>query len=150
MKDHTLHFFMLCTFIIFMYASVMQGTVYGQDNSTLKFSTKQTRELWQICATSFRNLNPGLGPNVYFPVCDCYVDFIRSNHTPKEVMSDSPNSMGVSQEEYSKLSQNLRKACNPNINPTEKFTKWEYHQPILVAKNYLALVVEKISLTRRH
>ena len=148
MKEHIVYFILLCLFTIFLYAGFMQATVYGKDK--LKFSTQQTRELWQMCSVSFRTRHPGVTQDVYFPVCDCYVDFIRSNHTPKEVMSDSPNSMGMSQEEYSKLSQNLRKACNPNINPTEKFTKWEYHQPILVAKNYLALVVEKISLTRRH
>ena len=83
MKEHTLHFFMLFTFIIFVYASVMQGTVYGKE--TTKFSTQQVRELWQICATSFRNINPGIGQNIYFPVCDCYVDHMRSTFTPKQV-----------------------------------------------------------------
>jgi len=117
MKEHILHFFMLCTFIIFMYASVMQGTVYGKDK--LKFSTQQTRELWQICATSFRNINPNIGQDVYFPVCDCYVDHIRVNYNQK--MMDNMTSEGS----FS-LSQELRNACNPKNLIEEKFTKWEY------------------------
>ena len=117
MKEHILHFFMLCTFIIFMYASVMQGTVYGQEK--LKFSTQQTRELWQVCATSFRNINPGIGQDIYFPTCDCYVDHIRANYNQK--MMDNMTSEGSNI-----LSQELRNACNPKNQPEENFTKWEY------------------------
>ena len=111
MKEHTLHFIILCLFTIFIYASVMQGTAYGQDK--LKFSTKQTRELWQICSVSFRTIHPGVTQEVYFPVCDCYVDHIRANYEPKVIDTMTP-------EESDKLSQELRNACNPKSKPREE------------------------------
>ena len=120
MKEHTLHFIILCTFAIFMYASVMQGIAYGQGK--LKFSTKQTRELWQICSVSFRNLNPTMGPDIYFPTCDCYVDHIRNNYTSEQIMTDNSSSMGMTQEGYKKLSQELRDKCNPKKLKEEDFT----------------------------
>ena len=92
----------------------MQGTAYGEDK--LKFSTQQTRELWQVCAVSFRNINPGIGQDIYFPTCDCYVDHIRANYTPKQVMDN------MTKEEYTKLSEELRRTCNPKLNPKEEFT----------------------------
>jgi len=113
MKEHILHFLLLCTFSIFIYASVMQGTVYGTDK--LKFSTQQVRELWQICSISFRNLNPGIGQNIYFPVCDCYVDHIRANYEAEVMDKMTP-------EEYNKLSQDLRDICNPKNLRKESFT----------------------------
>jgi len=114
MKEHTLHFLILCLFSIFLYASVMQGTVYGQELT--KFSTKQTRELWQICSVSFRNLNPGIGPDIYFPICDCYVDHIRTNYSPKQMMDN------MTKTEYNRLSQELRDTCNPKNRREESFT----------------------------
>ena len=120
MKEHTLHFILVCLLTICVYAGYMQATVYGQDK--LKFSTKQTRELWQICSVSFRNLNPTMGPNIYYPVCDCYVDHIRNNYTPEQVMTSDNSSMGMTQEGYSKLSQELRDTCNPKIEKPKEFT----------------------------
>ena len=110
MKRHTLTIALLI---------LWSSLVIAQDK--LKFSTKQTRELWQICSASFRNLNPSMGPNIYYPVCDCYVDHIRNNYTPEQVMT-SDNSMGMTQEGYSKLSQELRDTCNPQIEKPKEFT----------------------------
>jgi len=110
MKIHTLTIALLI---------LWSSLVIAQDK--LKFSTKQTRELWQICSASFRNLNPSMGPNIYYPVCDCYVDHIRNNYTPEQVMT-SDNSMGMTQEGYSKLSQELRDTCNPKIEKPKEFT----------------------------
>jgi len=81
----------------------------------LKFSTQQTRELWQVCAVSFRNINPSIGQDVYFPVCDCYVDHIRANYEPKVMDNMTP-------EGSNKLSLELRKACNPKNLRDEDFT----------------------------
>ena len=111
MKIHT-----LTIAILFFWSSL----VIAQDKQ--KFSTKQTRELWQICSASFLNLNPSMGPNIYYPVCDCYVDHIRNNYTPKQIMTDDSNSMGMTQKEYSKLSQELRDTCNPKKSNEESFT----------------------------
>ena len=110
MKKHTLTIALLI---------LWSSLVIAQDK--LKFSTKQTRELWQICSVSFRNLNPTMGPNIYYPVCDCYVDHIRVNYTPEQVMTSDNSSMGMTQEGYSKLSQELRDTCNPK-KPLDKFT----------------------------
>jgi len=75
-----------------------------------KFSTRQVRELWQVCSISFRNQNPGIGQDVYFPVCDCYMDHIRENYTPEQVTDNN-----MTKEDYSKLSQDLRRICNPTL-----------------------------------
>jgi hypothetical protein len=111
MKIHTLTITLLI---------LWSSLVFAQDKP--KFSTKQTRELWQVCSTSFRNLNPGMGPHIYTPVCDCYVDHIRANYTPDQVMTSDDNSMGMTQEGYSKLSQELRDTCNPKIEKPKEFT----------------------------
>ena len=113
MKEHTLHFILVCLLTICVYAGYMQATVYGQDK--LKFSTQQTRELWQMCSVSFRTRHPGVKEEVYYPVCDCYVDHIRTNYEPEvlEIMST---------EESSKLAQGLRDACNPKNLEGEDFT----------------------------
>ena len=94
MKKHT-----LTIAILFLWSS----SVFPQE--PVKFSTKQTRELWQICSASFRNLKPGIGQNIYFPVCDCYLDHIRSNYDPKVIDTMTP-------EESDKLSQELKNECN--------------------------------------
>ena len=95
MKTHT-----LTIAILFIWCS----SVFPQE--PVKFSTKQTRKLWQICSESFRNAHPGIGQNIYFPVCDCYLDHIRSNYAPKVIDTMTP-------EESDKLSQELKNECNP-------------------------------------
>ena len=104
MKTHT-----LTIAILFIWCS----TVFPQE--PVKFSTKQTRELWQICSESFRNIHPGIGQNIYFPVCDCYLDHIRSNYDPKVMDSMTPVASD-------KLAQELRNACNPKNPKEEDFT----------------------------
>ena len=102
MKKHT-----LTIAILFLWSS----SVFPQE--PVKFSTKQTRELWQICSKSFRNAHPGIGQNIYFPVCDCYLDHIRSNYDPKVIDTMTP-------EESDKLSHELKNECNPKTK--EDFT----------------------------
>ena len=109
MKEHTLYFILICLFTIVVYAGYMQATVYGQEK--LKFNTQKTRELWQVCSVSFRNKHPGVPIDIYYPVCDCYVDHIRANYEPDVLESMKP-------EEYIKLSQELKYKCNPK-NPEE-------------------------------
>jgi len=104
-----------------------------------KFSTKQVRELWQVCSITFRTKNPGVGPNVYFPVCDCYMDHIRANYTPTEVMYK------MTKEKYMQLTLDLRATCNPKtlLKPTELFTKWEYPLKTFLVKSYPVHAVDK-------
>tara|TARA_Y100000034_G_C6582538_1_gene252752 strand:+ start:178 stop:513 length:336 start_codon:yes stop_codon:yes gene_type:complete len=111
MKKHTL------TIVVLL---LWSSLIIAQDK--LKFSTKQTRELWQICSVSFRNLNPGIRADTYYPVCDCYVDYIRNNYTPEQVKIGDNGSMGMTQEEYKELSQKLRDTCNPKKSNEENYT----------------------------
>ena len=83
MKKHILHFFMLFTFVIFVYASVMQGTVYGQNK--FRFSTEDIRAMWFMCATQFQKVAPIIPQIERVRLCDCYVDHMRSTFTPKQV-----------------------------------------------------------------
>jgi len=98
MKDSITAFFMVSTFIIFMYEAVMQGTVYGQDNSTdsvtvtstLKFSTEKVRAMWYMCATQFQMVAPTIPQIERVRLCDCYVDHMRSTFTPEQVIVLTP------------------------------------------------------------
>ena len=95
MKKHT-----LTIAILFIWCS----SVFPQD--PVKFSTKQTRELWEFCSKSFRTHRPEITQDVYFPVCDCYVDHIRSSYEPEVLENMKP-------EEVKKLSDELKNECNP-------------------------------------
>ena len=44
---------------------------------------------------------------IYFPVCDCYIDHMRSTYTPKEI----ENNMTL--EEQATLTEELKVKCNP-------------------------------------
>ena len=88
MKEHTLHFIILCTFAIFMYASVMQGTAYGKDE--LKFSTEKVRAMWYICSTQFQMVAPNIPQLERVRLCDCYVDHMRTTFTPEQVEAMTP------------------------------------------------------------
>ena len=90
MKDFITTFFLLSTFTIFMYAAVMQGTVYGQDNSTLKLSTEKVRAMWYMCSTQFQMVAPNIPQGERVRLCDCYVDHMRSTFTPEQVEALTP------------------------------------------------------------
>ena len=90
MKDSITAFFLLSTFIIFMYAAVMQGTVYGQDNSTLKFSTEKVRAMWFMCAAQFKTVAPTIPQLERVRICDCYVNHMSTKFTPEQVEAMTP------------------------------------------------------------
>jgi len=83
MKDFITSFFLLSTFIIFIYAAVMQGTVYGKDE--LKFSTEKVRAMYYICSTQFQMVAPTIPQLERIRLCDCYVDHMRTTFTPEQV-----------------------------------------------------------------
>ena len=83
MKKHILHFFTLFTFVIFVYASVMQGTVYGQNK--FRFSTEDIRAMWFMCATQFQKVAPIIPQIERVRLCDCYVDYMRNTYTSEQV-----------------------------------------------------------------
>ena len=98
--------------IIFLVVGYPIGYLTGGD----KFSTQQVRELWQICSISFRNLNPGIGQDIYMPVCDCYLDHMRENYTPGEVMDN------MTREDQATLTEELKAKCNPKLQKPPTFT----------------------------
>ena len=102
MKTHT-----LTIAILFLWSS----SVFPQE--PVKFSTKQTIELWEVCSESFRTRRPEITQDVYFPVCNCYVDHIRSNYVPEVMDSMTPVASD-------KLAQELKNECNPKTK--EDFT----------------------------
>ena len=81
-----------------------------------KFSTQQVRELWQICSISFRTNYPGIRQEVYFPVCDCYIDHMRSAYRPEQVIDN------MTKEDQAQLTQELKTKCNPKIEKPPIFT----------------------------
>ena len=85
MKEHILHFFMLFTFIIFVYASVIQGTAHGKE--AIKFSTEKVRAMWYMCSTQFQMVAPHIDQPERVRLCDCYVDHMRTTFTPEQVMA---------------------------------------------------------------
>jgi hypothetical protein len=85
MKNHTLHFFMLFTFIIFVYASVIQGTAHGKEG--IKFSTEKVRAMWYMCSTQFQRVAPHIDQPERVRLCDCYVDHMRTTFTPEQVLA---------------------------------------------------------------
>jgi len=101
--------------LIFLLGTSYFFNKFGFAQEKLKFSTQQTRELWQMCSVSFRTRHPGVTQDVYFPVCDCYVDHIRTNYEPDVLDIMTP-------EESDKLAQGLRDTCNPKNLKEENFT----------------------------
>ena len=88
MKEHTLHFIMLCLFAIFMYGAVMQGTAHGKDK--IKFSTDKVRGMWYMCSTQFQMVAPNIPQVERVRLCDCYVDHMRSTFSPEQVLVLTP------------------------------------------------------------
>ena len=88
MKEHTLHFILVCLLTICVYAGYMQATVYGKEK--LKFSTEEVRSMWYICSTQFQMVAPTIPQVERVRLCDCYVDHMRTTFTPEQVIALTP------------------------------------------------------------
>ena len=88
MKEQTLHFFILFTFIIFVYGAILQGTAHGKED--IKFSTEKVRAMWYMCSTQFQMVAPHIAQVKRVRLCDCYVDHMRKTFTPKQVEALTP------------------------------------------------------------
>ena len=102
MKDSIATFFILSTFVIFMYAAVMQGVAQGKES--LKFSTDKVRAMWHMCSTQFKKVAPHIGQVERVRLCDCYVDHMRSTFTPEQVIA-------LTSEESRKLGMKMKFIC---------------------------------------
>ena len=49
------------------------------------FRTESVRILWQVCADTFRLRRPDVPPQVFFPICDCYLDHVRKSLKPEQL-----------------------------------------------------------------
>ena len=88
MKEHILHFFMLFTFVIFVYASVTHSTAHGKE--AIQFSTDKIRAMWYMCSTQFQRVAPHIDQPERVRLCDCYVDHMRNTFTPEQVEALTP------------------------------------------------------------
>jgi len=50
------------------------------------------------------------------PVCDCYLDHMRGNYIPKQVIDN------MTKEDQAQLTQELKVKCNPKIEKPQTFT----------------------------
>ena len=105
----------LKTLIIIVFLVIGCPTGYLTGGET-KFSTQQVRELWQVCSISFRSQNPGIGQDIYMPVCDCYLDHMRGKYTPKQVIDN------MTREDQATLTEELKAKCNPKLQKPPTFT----------------------------
>jgi len=77
-------------FVMFLYAAFIQGGyAYGKE-STLKFPTKNIREMWLACSIEFRRIRPTMLEESRVYLCDCYTEYMRKNFTPEYVLKMTP------------------------------------------------------------
>ena len=79
---------------------------------TLKFPTKNIREMWFACSLEFRRIRPAMLEEVRIYLCDCYTDYMRKNFTPEQVLAMTP-------EQARSLGFKMRTICplpTPQIN----------------------------------
>tara|TARA_B100001250_G_scaffold98626_1_gene82770 strand:+ start:2698 stop:3045 length:348 start_codon:yes stop_codon:yes gene_type:complete len=56
----------------------------------LRYSTVDIRQLWEVCSYQFQILYPSMQRSQRTELCDCYVDHMRTKHTPEEVKALTP------------------------------------------------------------
>ena len=83
------------------------GLLGGEKNVSIfngNFRTESVRILWQVCADTFRVRRPDILPQVFFPICDCYLDHVRKNMKPEQLKR-------LSNEEAMRLGTDLMEQC---------------------------------------
>ena len=68
------------------------------------FKTETIRELWQMCSVNHKM--KGFPQNVYYPICDCFIDRIRSR------FDNSIQLDNMTKIEGDELATVLRLSCN--------------------------------------
>ena len=87
------------------------GFAYGKE-STLKFPTKNIREMWLACSIEFRRIRPTMLEESRVYLCDCYTNHMRKNFTPEYILEMTP-------EQARSLGFKMRTICplpTPQIN----------------------------------
>ena len=80
-------------------------TPYSGDYPVLKL-----RQMWAVCAQTWKQKSPFTHPYVVSRMCDCYVDKMRATYLLEEIEKLSDN-------ESKAMGQILIEACNPKQEP---------------------------------
>ena len=83
---------------------VINSRAAEEEESTLKFPTKNIREMWWACSLQFRKIRPNMQEDSRVYLCDCYTDYMRKNYKPEQVMS-------MTQEQARTLGFRMRRIC---------------------------------------
>ena len=78
---------------IVVYAGIKQANAEEDkyfSKPALKYSTIKIRQLWEMCSLQFLRVHPNVQSPQRIKLCDCYVDHMRTKHTPEEVKALSP------------------------------------------------------------
>jgi len=71
--------------ITLVFITGSQNFAFGEA-PTVKFPTKDVREMWWSCSIEFHKLMPSIPVQVRIQLCDCYTDHMRTSFTVEEVM----------------------------------------------------------------
>tara|TARA_B100000287_G_C20589590_1_gene763669 strand:- start:230 stop:574 length:345 start_codon:yes stop_codon:yes gene_type:complete len=77
---------------IVIYAGIKQANAEDKyfTKPILKYSTIEIRQMWEMCSLQFMRVHPNVQRMQRIKLCDCYVDHMRTKHTPEEVKALSP------------------------------------------------------------
>ena len=77
---------------IVIYAGIKQANAEDKyfTEPALKYSTIEIRQMWEMCSLQFMRVHPTVQRMQRVKLCDCYVDHMRTKHTPEEVKALSP------------------------------------------------------------
>ena len=98
--------------ITLIFITGAQSNFASEEESPLKFPTKNIREMWFACSLEFRRIRPAMLEEVRIYLCDCYTDYMRKNFTPEQVLAMTP-------EQARSLGFKMRTICplpTPQIN----------------------------------
>ena len=85
-------------------SGVINSRAAEEEESALKFPTKNIREMWWSCSVEFKKIRPNMQEHSRVYLCDCYTDYMRKNYTPEEVLS-------MTQEQARTLGLRMRRIC---------------------------------------
>ena len=85
-------------------SGVINSRASEKEESTLKFPTKNIREMWWSCSVEFKKIRPNMQEHSRVSLCDCYTDHMRETYTPEQVLA-------MTQEQARTLGFRMRTIC---------------------------------------
>lgn len=83
---------------------ILPSTALTSKRFSGTFPTEKIRILWQMCSTNHKMMK--FPENIYFPICDCYIDSIRERYL------DSSELDNMTKKDGDELAAVLRLSCN--------------------------------------